>query len=202
MVAHSRYSVSAKGAGMSGEVLKNRLGITDQKMLDDAETLLLSDVYTHFFNRIEGEVFKFDLSFLFKIHKFFLGTLYSWAGKRRTVNITKDDVLFAPVEHLENTLNEFEILLQQSLPTSHDSKKVVAQKLALIHNELNAIHPFREGNGRTTRLFLDLIAAHAGYLPINWELTTQEKYIEACKLGMTKEHWLMEKIIYEGLMKR
>lgn len=202
MVAHFRYSVSAKSAGMAGGVLKNKLGMTDQKMLDDAETILLSDAYTHFFNRLERDVFKFDLSFLFEIHEFFLGTLYTWAGKMRSVNIAKEDVLFAPVEYLENTLNEFERLLQRSLPASHDSKKVVAQKLALIHNELNAIHPFREGNGRTIRLFLDLMAVHASYHPIDWELTTQDKYIEACKLGMTKEHRLMGKIVYKGLMKR
>lgn len=120
----------------------------------------------------------------------------------RIVNIAKGDVLFAPAEYLQKTLTDFDSLLQTCLLISHDSKKVVAQKLALIHNELNTIHPFREGNGRTTRLFLDLMAAHVGYFPINWELTTQEKYIEACKLGMTREHRLMEKIVYKGLMKR
>ncbi len=77
MAGHSRYSVSVRDAGMDGSVLKNKLGIKDEKELGDAETLLLSDVYEHFFEKLKTEGLYFDLPFLFEIHKYFLCPLYS-----------------------------------------------------------------------------------------------------------------------------
>src|SRR3989338_1208165 len=103
MAGHSRYSVSTE-VGIDNGVLKNKLGIKDQKTLDDAETLLLSDAYKHFFDQLEKEGLEFNLPFLFEIHKFFLGTLYAWAGKIRRINISKDTVLFAPAEYLGPSL--------------------------------------------------------------------------------------------------
>ncbi len=117
------------------------------------------------------------------------------------MNISKDDVLFAPAEYLEQSLKLFETEFSKLLPSSTDSKKFVANKLAVIHNELNALHPFREGNGRTIRLFLDLITVYVGYEPIDWSKSSHEKYIQACKNGMVTEHWTMEKIIFRGLKK-
>src|SRR3990167_7937756 len=104
MVEHSRYSVSVKGVAIDDGILKNKLDIKDQATLDDAETLLLADAYKHFFDRLNKEGVYFNLPFLFEIHKFFLGPLYPWAGKMRRINISKNDVLFAPVEHLEKSL--------------------------------------------------------------------------------------------------
>ena len=202
MEGRSRYNISAKGAGIDSGVLKNKLGIKNQKALEDAETLLLSDAYVHFFKKLEKENTHFDLLFLYQINKYFLGPLYTWAGKTRQVNISKDDVLFAPAEFLETSLKEFENVLKRNLPTLKDSKKMIAQKLSIVHNELNVLHPFREGNGRTIRLFLDLIASRAGYETIDWSKTTREQYIDACRLGMREAHSMMERIIYRGLSKR
>lgn len=201
MVGRSRYSVSEKASGVEGGVLKNKLNIKDQKSLDDAETLLLSDAYSYFFNQIEQEGLEFSLSFLFEIHQYFLGPLYTWAGKVRRINISKDDVLFASAEYLEQALKEFEDLFKKGIPMKKDSKAAIVRKLAFIHNELNVLHPFREGNGRTIRLFLDLMAAQVGYNLIEWDEVSHEKYIEACKLGMLSEHVAMEKIIGKGLRK-
>lgn len=202
MAGRSRYSVSEKASGVEGGVLKNKLNIKDQKSLDDAETLLLSDAYSHFFSKIEKQDLEFNLSVLFEIHKYFLGPLYTWAGKVRRINISKDDVLFASAEYLEQFLKELEDLFKKGIPTKKDSKPAIVRKLAFIHNELNVLHPFREGNGRTIRLFLDLMAAQVGYNLIEWDKVSHEKYIEACKLGMLSEHVAMEKIIGRGLGKR
>lgn len=202
MVEHSRYSVSEKDAGIQDGLLKNKLNISDQKMLDDAETILLSDAYDHFFGLLEKDIITFNVSFLFSIHEYFLGTLYEWAGSLRTVDISKDDMLFAPVKHLKSSLKSFEKLLVESIPVSTDSKKQISQKLAIIHNEFNALHPFREGNGRTIRLFLDLLSVHCGYQPINWKKKDQKTYLNACKKGMSQEHVEMAKLIYLGLIKR
>ena len=178
MAGHSRYSITEKIAGIDGGILKNKLGIKDQVTLDDAETLLLADTYTHFFGRLKEEGLDFNLPLLFEIHKYFLSTLYSWAGKLRRLDVSKDDVLFAPAEYLQNSLTEFEHLLKKYIPTGKDSKTTVAEKLAFIHNELNALHPFREGNGRTIRIFLDLLVVQSGYRPIDWKRAPDKMYEE------------------------
>lgn len=201
MAEPSRYSISEKGAGMEGSILKNKLEIKNQKTLDDAETLLLADAYTHFFNRLDQEGLMFDLPLLFEIHKYFLGPLYTWAGKVRQIDISKDDVLFAPAQHLQNSLKEFEPILKKHIPTLKDSKKFSSQKLAVIHDELNALHPFREGNGRAIRLFLDLLAKKSGYNSIVWDKVSREGYLKACKKGMMREHDAMVKVIYKALQK-
>ncbi len=199
MAGHSRYSVSKKTAGLDGDILKNKLGIKDQQTLDDTETLLLSDTYNNFFEIAENKGVVFNVSFLFEIHKYFLETLYSWAGKIRKVDISKGDTLFAPVAHLEKSIKQLDHDLKNHLPSKSDSKSETATKLAFIHNELNVLHPFREGNGRTIRLFLDLIAHSIGYEFINWDKTKRKEYIEACAEGVACRHDSMKKIIYRGL---
>lgn len=200
MAEHSRYSISSQGAGLENGVLKNNLGIKDQEGLDDVETLLLSDAYQHFFDLLEQGEVTFDHSLLLEMHAYFLGTLYAWAGKLRRVNVSKDGILFAPADQVKRLLEEFEPVFKRNIPRVEDTRAVMARKLALVHNGLNAIHPFREGNGRTIRLLVDLIAAHAGYGPINWNESGQEVYIAACKNGMARDHRAMERIIYRGLM--
>lgn len=199
MAEHSRYYVSAKDAGISKGVLKNKLGIKNKKQLDHAETLLLADTYTYFFELLHQKKVKFDLSLVFHIHKYFLGTLYEWAGKVRTVNISKDDMLFAPVKYIDEALVGFSKLLKTKLPKQSNNKDKVSENLAIIHNEFNVIHPFREGNGRTIRLFLDLIAASLSYDPIDWSKKPNSDYIKACVLGTMGKHEAMTKIIKKGL---
>ena len=151
MAGRSRYSISSKGAGIENGVLKNKLGITEQQSLDDAETLLLSDAYEHFFNQLHDHGLIFSIDLLLEIYAYFLGTLYLWAGKLRNVNISKNDTLFALPEFLDESLQRFDEELAKLIPSK--KKAEVAQKLSIIHNELNALHPFREGNGRTILYF-------------------------------------------------
>lgn len=71
--------------------------------------------------------------------------------------------------------------------------------MAIIHCEFNAIHPFREGNGRTIRLFLDLIVVKSGFNPIDYSKSGQREYINACKTGMRQDYTKMKKVIKKGL---
>ncbi|HEC30608.1 MAG TPA: hypothetical protein ENI66_01170 [Candidatus Yonathbacteria bacterium] len=202
MAEHSRYSVSNKDAGVKNGILKNKLGIKKQEALEDAETILLNDSYAHFFELIKKGKVKFNLSMLFEIHRFFLGTLYSWAGKIRTIDISKEGMLFAPIKHIDSSLKNFEKILKKNLLKEKDSIKQISEKLAIVHNEYNAIHPFRDGNGRTIRLFLDLIVWESGYEPIDWGKKKQRDYFNACIRGMSRKQKNMERIIYLGLKKR
>ena len=201
MAEHSRYHVSDNAAGVNKGILKNKLGIRSKKKLDDAETLLLADTYSHFFALLKQGKLTFDLSLLFSIHRYFFTTLYDWAGKLRTVDISKDGMLFAPVKYLDRSVKEFELILRKKLPRNADTKDVMAQKLALIHNEFNVIHPFREGNGRTIRLFLDLLVGSLDYNPIDWSKQPTTDYMRACIEGASGKNGAMKKIIKKGLTK-
>lgn len=202
MAALSRYNVSGQEVETSAGVLKNKLGITNQKLLGDLETNLLNDTYAYFLNLLEQNQILFDLPLLFKIHSYFLGTLYGWAGKIRTVDISKNGVLFTSAQYIKTALKEFEKVLQANTIQSKDTKQKIAEKMAIIHCEFNAIHPFREGNGRTIRLFLDLMTFRHGYLFIDYAKSSQKNYIKACVAGMRKEYKPMTKIIYRGLKKK
>lgn len=197
MVEPSRYSVG----GDEENILKNKLGITDIKTLEDTEILLLSDAYKHFFKKLELNEITFNLELIFEIHKFFLAPLYTWAGRIRTVEISKDGILFAPSSQIRKTLQAFEKLLKKNLPKPGNPKKDVAKKLAVIHCEFNAIHPFREGNGRTIRLFLDLMAVKAGFGIIDFGKSKKAAYISACIAGMQQNYGPMERLFYKGLEK-
>jgi len=197
MAGVSRYDVG----GDEVDILQNKLGVKDLKDLEDLETLLLTDSYEYFLNLLGEDKIKLNLGLLFKIHDYFLGTLYAWAGKIRTVNISKGETLFAPPQNIESALKQFESDFEKNKPKQEDSLADVARKLALIHCELNAIHPFREGNGRTLRLFLDILTVGAGYEAVDFKKIPTTEFIEACRKGMVQNYKSMENI-YTKLLRK
>lgn len=128
-----------------------------------------------------------------------MGTLYTWAEKIRNVEISKDNILFCASSQIKKELRNLEHIIKKNLPLIKDNRQVVSGKLAIIHCEFNAIHPFREGNGRTIRLFLDLIAAKYGFNLVDYSKSSEEEYIKACIAGMKQDYSKMQKIIYKGL---
>jgi len=201
MDAPSRYSSPAGEAGMEGGVLKNKFNIKDQIKLENNEAILYLDAKEHFLGP-DAKIPKIiDVSFLLKIHQYFLEPLYTWAGKIRTVNISKGDAMFCSANFIGSALADFDLVLKKNTPNQSDTKQEVATKLAVIHCELNAIHPFREGNGRTIRLFLDVLITRLGYQQIAWNKNNQKSYIQACILGMNQDYAPMSRVIRAGLVK-
>lgn len=200
MVDHSRYDVSEEGAGLEEGILANKLGIRFQKDLDDAESLLFLETYEHLIEQLQTITFVFSLDFLYSIHKHALESLYSWAGETRTVNISKGGMMFAPVEYIGDSLANLETVLIDNMPNEADDEEVLAAKIAIIHNEANAVHPFRDGNGKTIRLYIDLMVVSLGYVPVDWG--NQDDYIAACVEGMNQEHSSMVEIVRKGLKKQ
>src|SRR3989344_335784 len=98
MAERSRYNVSSKQAGIKKGILKNKLGISSQKKLDDAEAILLADAYEFFLNKQLNQK-SFNVNFLFSIHEYFLSPLYDWAGSIREVNISKSGMMFASAKY-------------------------------------------------------------------------------------------------------
>ena len=99
---------------------------------------------------------------LFLIHKHLFQDVFAWAGKKRTVEINKDGKQFFPTTHFDYAFRYIDTLITEFREIPKDNKKHLAEKLAEILDNVNYLHPFREGNGRTQREFLRLLAIEKG----------------------------------------
>jgi cell filamentation protein len=105
-----------------------------------------------------------------KIHSYIFGGLYDFAGKLRTINISKGGFRFATVQFLDSTLKQIELMPQNTFDEIVDK-----------YVEMNVAHPFMEGNGRSTRIWLDLILKHSIKKCIDWSLISKNDYLLAMK---------------------
>ena len=113
---------------------------------------------------------------LAQIHGYLFGTIYDFAGKLRTVNIAKGNFRFAPVMYLEAALDNIEKMPQDTF--EHIIEKYV---------EMNVAHPFREGNGRSTRIWLDCILKKELGLVVDWSLVDKQDYLLAMERSPVKD---------------
>ena len=158
-------------------VLQNKLDINDsaelariEEKISKAKAIKLyeSDIVEDF------EVGKF--SGLAKIHKFLFEELYGFAGKVRTVNIAKGNFRFAPVMYLDAALKHIDDMPQSTFDE-------IIEKYV----EMNVAHPFREGNGRSTRIWLDLILKKQLKLVVDWNRVDKEDYLLAMERSPIKD---------------
>ena len=99
---------------------------------------------------------------LFEIHRHLFQDVYVWAGKKRTVEISKDGKQFFPTSHFDNAFRYIDQIITEFTKIPRDNKNLFAEKLAEILDNVNYLHPFREGNGRAQREFLRLLALEKG----------------------------------------
>jgi len=145
----------------SNGVLFNRLGLKDAQALHDAEANItrvrMAELKEH---PIQG---RFDTAHLRAIHKAIFKDVYEWAGEPRTVNMQKGESVFAFAQHIESSANK---LLHQLARENHLKdldKTQFVERAAFYMSELNAVHPFREGNGRAQRVFFEHLGREAGH---------------------------------------
>jgi cell filamentation protein, protein adenylyltransferase len=120
----------------------------------------------------------FDLDHLRRIHHHLFQDVYVWAGEFRTVNMAKGNSFFARPEYIIPELQKvFGRLARERLLRGVDSQDF-CERAAYFFGEMNAIHPFREGNGRAQREFFRELAVEAGY-ELAWDLATQEEILAA-----------------------
>ncbi len=100
---------------------------------------------------------------LFIIHRYLFQDIYEWAGKKRTVEISKGGKPFFPLQRFDTALLHIDSLIAAYKRLARDDKKAISRKLAEILDSVNYLHPFREGNGRTQREFLRLLALEKGW---------------------------------------
>ncbi len=157
----SRYNADDVYCIPGTAVLKNKAGITNQNLLDEYEAdftaiRILELAHTP----VEGN---FDLAHLCKIHAYLFQDVYEWAGEIRSVDIIRGDSRFCNVRQIQSYSNTvFSELASENYLIGLEPK-VFASRLAHYLSEINAIHPFREGNGRVQRLFISQLAEQSGY---------------------------------------
>ena len=142
-------------------VLINKLDIRDQELLYEAESIIVTSCSV----KAEKELLFKDVDFEFYkgIHRLIFGDLYDWAGTVRTINISKKGTVFCDHTELERLGRlRFERLKAQDFFCGMEYGEFVSSVAELYH-ELNMLHPFREGNGRTLRLFVALLVRNAEY---------------------------------------
>ena len=134
---------------------------------------------------------------LFVIHKHLFQDIYSWAGKERTVEISKAGKQFFPTTHFKNAYQYIDKLILEYRNISKSDRNNTAQKLAEILDNINYLHPFREGNGRTQRELIRLLLLERGIKlnlnPPNNE-STYNKYMRGTIDGNIK---LLTELILE-----
>lgn len=101
-------------------------------------------------------------STLLAIHKYLFQDIYSWAGEVRTVEISKEGKSFFPLSHFHNAFMFIDSLIEEYRNIERSNTAQLAYKLAEILDNINYLHPFRDGNGRVQREFLRLLAAEKG----------------------------------------
>ncbi|MFN7494205.1 MAG: Fic/DOC family protein [Cyclobacteriaceae bacterium] len=159
-------------------LLKNIQNITDPDVLlfveSGAVTKRLQELY-------QQPIKIKSINSFFEIHRHLFQDIYEWAGKVRKVEISKDGKQFFPISNFDNAFRYIDQLILEFKKIPKENKKLLAEKLAEILDNANYLHPFREGNGRTQREFLRLLALEKG-LTLNLNppdnKSTYERYMK------------------------
>ena len=162
----SRYSGNDPYLDPTTGVLKNRLNIADETSLEQTEAdIVAARSYELSRTLLKG---RFDLAHLQAIHKYLFGDLYEWAGQLRTIDISKGGNRFAHHGHIESAAASVFQQLAKENRLAGLGPAGFSDRAAYYLGELNALHPFRECNGRAQREFISHLAHANGYY-VAWE---------------------------------
>lgn len=157
--------------------LKNKLNITNPPQLRRTEEIMTKKKAKQLFD--SGDIDKIEIGTfkgLAQVHHYLFSDLYDFAGKIRDVNIAKDDFRFAPVMYLSVALENID-----KMP--HETFEQIVEKYV----EMNVAHPFREGNGRVGRIWLDLIFKKSLGQLVDWNAIEKADYLSAMKRSPIKD---------------
>ena len=158
-------------------ILENKLNIDNQIDLAKAEEKISKQKAKQLFdsgdiNKVEVGTFA-GLAF---IHAYLFDDIYHFAGKVRTVNIAKGNFRFAPLMYLKQSLEYIDGMLQNNF-----------DRIIEKYVEMNIAHPFREGNGRAMRIWLDLILKKEITQVIDWNLVDKKEYLSAMERSVVND---------------
>lgn len=157
--------------------LENKLGITNSAVLADVEERIskqkAAELFeTGYLDTLEAGSF----AALAEIHRYLFEEIYDFAGKLRTMNIAKGGFRFAPVMYLAEALKSIERMPQSTF------EEIIAKYV-----EMNVAHPFREGNGRSTRIWLDCILKKELGMVVDWSAVDKQDYLLAMERSPIKD---------------
>lgn len=156
-------------------VLKNKLNIQDSTNFEKAEREITASTICN----IKYKKPPYNLEYLQDLHQELFGELYAWAGKLRTVDISKGDTDFCLHWNIESQSNDLFKKLKSDEWLKGLDENSFCEKLAEHYCDFNMLHPFREGNGRTQRLFFEHLALHNEYI-IDWNtIISTDEWIQA-----------------------
>lgn len=179
-------------------VLKNKLNIRDIDTLNCAERDFSSVRQAELANK--GVTGDFSFVHLCSIHKQLFQDVYTWAGKMRTVDISKGTV-FCFVQFIEEQFEElYRELKKEKYLSDISDKKQMSVRLAYYLAELNMIHPFREGNGRTQRVYIEQLCQNNGRFEIDFTDVTKDDMILASVRSANESNDWMEDLLYRCLV--
>lgn len=176
-------------------VLINKLNIQDYDVLHDAERAITTVRSAEIASKPPPA--NFDFETLKKIHKNLFKDIYPWAGKIREVNIAKSN-LFCLSQFIEPMAKEIFDSLKSENYLKGLNKEQFINRLAHYMGEINALHPFREGNGRTQRIYHTHLAKAAGY-DIAFEKMNKESLLNADIDAMSGRYELLEKLLSDNV---
>lgn len=188
---------SAYQPGSRGRVLANIAGISRVREMEQAESDALEALAFALLNEVAIEQ-RFTVDDLCTWHRRWLGGIYAWAGNFRQVNMGKGGFPFASAHLLPRLMAEFgRVQLAALTPCSGMDDRALVHALAVTHAELTLIHPFREGNGRLTRLLNTLMALQAGLPGLDFggiRGRTKQAYIAAIQAALGRDYVALEEI--------
>ena len=157
--------------------LQNKLGLTNEAELARAEEKISKQKALELYDTGLLDTFEVGtFAGLAKIHAYLFGDIYEFAGQMRTVNIAKGNFRFAPVMYLHAALESIDAMPQSTF-----------EEIVEKYVEMNVAHPFREGNGRSTRIWLDCILKKELHQVIDWSQVDKSDYLLAMERSPVKD---------------
>lgn len=157
--------------------LENKLHITDSTELARMEEKISKKKAVELFENGYLDVYEAGtFQMLVAIHKYLFEEIYEFAGEIRTVNLAKGNFRFVPVMYLQVAIENIEKMPQSTF-----------EEIIEKYVEMNIAHPFREGNGRSTRIWLDLILKKELNMVIDWSAVDKEDYLLATERSPIKD---------------
>lgn len=181
------------------DCLRNKLGINDTDELRIVESRIVAVREVELLRvTIPGE---YTLQHLKQFHAHLFGDVYDWAGESRTVNISKPGSTFAAWRNVDEYTSS--VLSQLSVDgyLLGRTRKSFVERLSFYYSEINAAHPFREGNGRTQRAFLRQLSAAAGWR-IDWSELNAEENVEASRHSLRTADTSTLQVIFDRFVSR
>jgi cell filamentation protein len=209
----SRYRINSGVEGefqprSGGRVLRNRLGITSKRRIDSLEFRLLRRAEEKSLRTVTNRTV-FTAQRLCRMHRDWLGSLYVWAGRYRTVELSKGGFHWPPAHLVPANMRTFsESTLARLTPCRPATIEEVGRRLAEVHAEFLLIHPFRDGNGRLARWLADLMALQAGLPAPDYGFTgrgsraNRDQYLQGVIRGYRCDYDLLADFFVAALRRR